>query len=271
MEVKMKKNNWVLFGITVLLLQESLSAQGALTVDRSRLVYNEGEKSVSVNVTNRNEKDPYLAQVWLENEKGEKTSGHMMVLPPLQRVEAGAKTVVRLQAPSAGSSLPSDRESVLYFNLREIPPKSDKANTLTLALQTRLKVFYRPKGLVVDPMLDTVPGTETLTLTRQGNTYVVNNPTPYHFTFVGARSSLTEKGVENFEPEMVVPKGTVALKTSVGLGENPVLIFVNDYGSQRELPFSCNLEHCRAGSVRVPPLSKSVANEVTEEKGNVKY
>ncbi|NIG46424.1 fimbria/pilus periplasmic chaperone [Enterobacter sp. Acro-832] len=249
----MKKSNRVLWGLTALLLQGSLPAHAALTVDRSRLVYNEGEKSVSVNVTNRNENDPYLAQAWLENEQEEKTTGQLMALPPVQRVEPGAKTLVRLQTLSDVSSLPSDRESVFYFNLREIPPKSDKANTLTLALQTRLKVFYRPKGLMVDPMLDTVPGTETLTLTRQGDKYVVNNPTPYHFSFVEARSSLKGKGIENFEPEMVAPKGTVTLKPSASaLGNSPVLMFVNDYGSQRLLPFSCSGNICKAGKVQIP-------------------
>lgn len=37
-------------------------AHAALTVDRSRLILNEGQKSVSLNVTNQNKQDPYLAQ-----------------------------------------------------------------------------------------------------------------------------------------------------------------------------------------------------------------
>jgi P pilus assembly chaperone PapD len=48
---------------------------------------------------------------------------------------------VKVQALPAAKSLPQDRETVYYFNLREIPPRSDKANTLQIALQTRIKLF----------------------------------------------------------------------------------------------------------------------------------
>lgn len=47
-----------------------------------------------------------------------------MVLPPVQRIEAGAKSAVRVQVLPDVSKLPKDRESVFWFNLREIPPRS---------------------------------------------------------------------------------------------------------------------------------------------------
>lgn len=229
-------------------------AYAALTVDRSRLIYNEGEKSISVNVTNRNTQDPYLAQGWMEDENEKKLSEPLMVLPPVQRVEPDGKTMVRIQALPGISKLPKDRESVFYFNLREIPPKNSKPNTLTLAMQTRLKVFFRPSALKVDPMADTVPGVETLTLLRTGDRFVIHNPTSYHISFVEARSSLKGKGLENFEPVMVEPKGKADLPASAAkLGTSPVLMFVNDYGSQRLLPFSCSGSSCKAGKVEMVP------------------
>lgn len=248
------KAKWVSLAVLVMMVwSHATVAEAALTVDRSRLIFNEGDKSISVNVTNRNERDPYLAQGWMEDEREKKITGPLMVLPPVQRVEAGGKTLVRLQALPEISTLPTDRESVFYFNLREIPPKSDKPNVLTLAMQTRLKVFYRPKTLKVDPMADVVPGIETLTLNREGNRYVVNNPTPYHFTFVEVRSSLNGKGIAEFEPDMVAPKSTLTLKVDAGkVGNTPVLMLVNDYGSQRLLPFSCSGNTCRAGKVELP-------------------
>ncbi|WP_421356698.1 fimbria/pilus periplasmic chaperone [Pseudocitrobacter faecalis] len=251
----MNKGIW---GLVMLLLLGTVPAHGALTVDRSRLIYNEGEQSVSLNVTNRNEREPYLAQGWMENEKEEKLTGLLMVLPPVQRVEAGAKTLVRLQALPDLYDLPKDRESVFYFNLREIPPKSEKPNVLTLAMQTRLKVFFRPKSIKVDEMADVVPGIEKLTLTKQGESYLINNPTPYHFSFVEARTSIQGKGIENFEPIMVAPDDTIALPvSSIALGHSPVLVFVNDYGSQRLLQFSCQEKTCQAGNVLIPENKKS--------------
>ena len=46
-------------------------AQAALSVERSRVIFNEGEKSVGLSVKNNNTQDPYLAQGWRENEKEE--------------------------------------------------------------------------------------------------------------------------------------------------------------------------------------------------------
>ncbi|WP_024547673.1 fimbrial biogenesis chaperone [Siccibacter turicensis] len=246
----------IYFGLlTVLLAASACSTAGAaLTVDRSRLIMNESDKSVSINVTNRNEREPYLAQGWMEDEKEQKLSGPLMVLPPVQRVEAGAKTLMRIQPLPEISSLPKDRESVFYFNLREIPPKSTKPNVLVLAMQTRLKVFWRPDSLKVDANADTVPGTQTLSLTRQDNQYIINNPTPYHFSFVEIRKSLTGQGLDNFEAVMVAPKSTAAIKTPVSeVGNAPVLMFVNDYGSQRLLSFTCAGMLCKAGKIISPP------------------
>lgn len=249
--------------ILIIPVLSGLSAGGAhaaLTVDRSRLVFNEGEKSISLNVTNRNEAAPYLAQGWMEDGDEKKIPGPLMVLPPVQRVEAGGKTLVRIQTLPDTASLPEDRESVFYFNLREIPPKSDKKNVLTLAMQTRLKVFWRPQSIKVDPMLDTLPGTENLTLTKQGDKYKVNNPTPYHFSFVEVRRSKKGTGLGQFEPVMVPPKGSIMLSPSVAeLGNTPVLMYVNDYGSQRLLPFMCEGSTCKAGKPEVPAVQTAQA------------
>lgn len=256
---------YTLTGIFALSLLATAVQPGyaALTVDRSRLIYNEGEKSISVNVTNRNTHDPYLAQGWMEDESEKKLTEPLMVLPPVQRVEPDGKTMVRIQALPVISKLPKDRESVFWFNLREIPPKSTKPNTLTLAMQTRLKVFYRPQSLKVDPMADTVPGLDTLTLSRDGDKYVVHNPTSYHVSFVEARASLKGKGLEGFEPVMVEPKGKAGIPVKAStLGSTPVLMFVNDYGSQRLLPFSCSGNTCKAGKVEMvpqPPQPNTVA------------
>ncbi|WP_249226390.1 fimbria/pilus periplasmic chaperone, partial [Entomohabitans teleogrylli] len=225
----------------------------ALTIDRSRLVLNEGDKSVSVGVANRNTQDPYLVQVWMENEQEKKITGPLMIVPPLQRIEPDGKTLVRVQALPDITSLPKDRESVFWFNLREIPPRNEKANVLTLVMQTRLKVFYRPKSLVISPTADTVPGAGTLTLSRKGTAIVVNNPTPYHFSFVELRNGVRGNRIEGFDPSMVAPGSSLKLNVPASsIGNSPTLVFVNDYGSQRLLPFTCTGNTCKAGKPENP-------------------
>lgn len=122
----------------------SLTAHASVTPDRTRLVFNESDKSISVTLRNNNEKLPYLAQSWLEDEKGNKITSPLAVLPPVQRIDAMMNGQVKIQALPDIHTLPSDRESLFYYNVREIPPKSGKANTLQIALQTRIKLFWRP-------------------------------------------------------------------------------------------------------------------------------
>lgn len=54
---------------------------------------------------------------------------------------------------------------------------------------------------------------------------------------------------------MIAPKSTLALNPPASeLGNTPVLIFVNDFGSQRLLPFTCGGASCKAGKVTKPAV-----------------
>ncbi|MBC3379050.1 fimbria/pilus periplasmic chaperone [Serratia fonticola] len=224
-------------------------AQAAISLDRTRVVFPGNEKSVSLTVRNQNSELPYLAQGWLEDAQGTKLEGNsaFTVLPPVQRVEPKGQTQLKIQAMPGASLLPQDRESLYYFNLREIPPKSDKANVLQIALQTRVKMFYRPAALAeAAAKQQATPYQEQLTLTKTGDSYTVNNPTPYFVTLIGASAKKGGEVLKGFEPLMVPPKGSIALKGSAAaLGGAPVLVYVNDYGGQPALTFRCAGSTCQ--------------------------
>ena len=229
---------WLALGV-------SQSANAAVALDRTRVIFDGGKDATSVNITNNNTQLPYLAQGWIENEAGEKITSPLIVLPPVQRLEPGKQSQVKVQALPAAKALPQDRETVFYFNLREIPPRSDKANTLQIALQTRIKLFYRPQAITPTQQDLSTPWQQKLTLTRQGDSYQVNNPTPYYVTLVDARSSKDGKTLEGFEPVMVAPKGSQALGLAAKvLGNTPYLAYVNDYGGRPVLAFTCRGETC---------------------------
>ncbi|WP_180821401.1 fimbria/pilus periplasmic chaperone, partial [Vibrio parahaemolyticus] len=61
------------------------------------------------------------------------TKGAILATPPLQRIEPTSNSLVRLSTTPELSKLPQDRESVFYFNLREVPPKSNDGNILQIA------------------------------------------------------------------------------------------------------------------------------------------
>ncbi|ELY2794282.1 fimbria/pilus periplasmic chaperone [Cronobacter dublinensis] len=222
-------------------------AFAAIALDRTRVVYNGEEKSISLNISNENKNLPYLAQAWIEDAQGNKIASPLTVLPPVQRVEPGAKSQVKVQAAPAAASLPQDKETLFYFNLREIPPRSNKPNTLQIALQTRIKLFYRPAAIALDKT-QAAEGdwVEKVTLTRQGDKFVVNNPTPYFLTIVEGAPSAKGNPV-GFEPVMVSPKGSATIAASAAaFGNSPVLTYVNDYGGRPKIQFSCGGATCTA-------------------------
>lgn len=222
-------------------------AFAAIALDRTRVVYNGEEKSISLNISNENKNLPYLAQAWIEDAQGNKVTSPLTVLPPVQRVEPGAKSQVKVQASAAAATLPQDKETLFYFNLREIPPRSNKPNTLQIALQTRIKLFYRPAAIALDKT-QAAEGdwVEKVTLTRQGDKLVVNNPTPYFLTIVEGAPSVKGNPVA-FEPVMVSPKGSATIAASAAaFGNSPVLTYVNDYGGRPKIQFSCGGATCTA-------------------------
>lgn len=226
------------------------SAHAAIALDRTRVIFNGGQSSVSLNVSNENKHLPYLAQGWIEDEQGKKIQSPLTVLPPVQRIEPGKPSQVKIQALPVVNMLAQDRESLYYFNLREIPPKSSKPNTLQIALQTRIKLFYRPESIAIDN--NAPPPQEKLTLSRQGDKYIVNNPTPYFVTIVDAGNSKTNS-IKDFEPMMISPRGSQQLTVSASaVGSNPVLTYVNDYGGRPQLSFSCSSNICSVVPEKMP-------------------
>lgn len=74
--------------LALLVAAASFTTHASVTPDRTRLVFNEGDKSISVTLRNNDPKQPYLAQSWMEDEKGNKISSPLTVLPPVQRIDA---------------------------------------------------------------------------------------------------------------------------------------------------------------------------------------
>ena len=73
------------------------TAYGAIALDRTRVVFDGDLKSISLNVSNQNKQLPYLAQGWMEDEAGNKIQSPFTVLPPVQRIDAGKPSQVKIQ------------------------------------------------------------------------------------------------------------------------------------------------------------------------------
>ncbi|RTF45642.1 fimbria/pilus periplasmic chaperone, partial [Serratia marcescens] len=78
-----------LLTVTLLGGMVTQQAQAAIALDRTRVIFDGSQNSVSLNVSNQNKQLPYLAQGWIEDEQGNKIQSPLTVLPPVQRIEPG--------------------------------------------------------------------------------------------------------------------------------------------------------------------------------------
>ncbi|MBT0646891.1 fimbria/pilus periplasmic chaperone, partial [Escherichia coli] len=90
---------------------------------------------------------------------------------------------IRIVKQATTRQLPGDRESLFYFNLREVPPKntsaSEERSVMQVAMQSRIKLFCRPEaiskksGELTEMRMEISANADGLT---------VHNPTPYYIT-----------------------------------------------------------------------------------------
>jgi len=230
------REKWVSTILGTLWLLTS-TAEATVNLDRTRIIFDASQPSFSLMVVNDDRTSPALAQAWLEDEKGSRTGLPLVVVPPVQRLEAGAHSQVRITALPQASGLPGDRESLFYFNLRGIPPRADKPNILRLAVQTRVKLFYRPAALIVR---SGSPWMAKLALIRTREGYRLDNPTPYYVTLVDLKSQRGHSA--DITPRTIAPRSSTQLKSPPL--EKPVLTYIDDYGARPELTFSCRGSVC---------------------------
>jgi len=218
----------------------SISAYSAVTLDRTRIIFPGSEKSINVTISNDNPEEAYLAQSWIEDLQGNKlTKGAILATPPLQRIEPSSTSLVRLSTTPELSKLPQDRESVFYFNLREVPPKSTDGNTLQIALQSRVKLFYRPHAILAE---SETKWAHKVTLTKIAKGYRINNNTPFNLTVIGLGNSKAASEQNSFDVVMIPPK-SIQDVVSPALS-TPYLTYINDYGGKPTLAFRCQGDTC---------------------------
>lgn len=237
--MKMKLSYFLLIIVSNFLA--TAPAFSAIALDRTRGIYPGSEKSIGFNIANENKEKPYLAQAWIEDSNGKKSTRYFSLMPELQRVEPGNKSTIRINAMPSVDTLPQDRESLFYFNIREIPPKSDRPNTVQLALQTKIKLFYRPKSIIPEKYSRQ---DDKLILHIKQNGYEVENPTPYYMTVLGIAGGKAPNLLKNSKPVMLAPFSKALFKSE--RFATPYITTINDFGGKPALQFICNSDLCKA-------------------------
>lgn len=224
--------------LCLMVLGTALNVQAAINLDRTRIVFPESDKASSLKVDNQSKALPYLALSWIEDENGRKEDSHFMALPPIQRIEAGASSQVRIVKQAAASQLPKDRESLFYFNLREVPPKSsvgEERSVMQVAMQSRIKLFWRPKAITKKPGEQSEMRME-ITATSSGLT--VHNPTPYYITLAWLSKNARTQ-LPGFDSLMIAPFATASASTGDYHGSYYSVGYIDDYGALKKVDVNC--------------------------------
>lgn len=273
----LKKETKKIIGITALLLP-SVFAWAGVQVIGTRVVLYEDKGVASLPVENSGTR-PLLVQAWVDD--GQDTGGpaeenmtSFDVTPELSRLDGGKQNILRIMlnedekvkevsAPQTPQNarvvktcpqpLPRDRESVCFLNIKEIPEAAKGQNVLQIAMRSRLKLFFRPIGLIDKSspeeaytqlkwsvVKNSAPHAATQeekanqsNESKQHSAYSLqaDNPTPYFITL----SSLMVDGHKEGVPVevMVPPLGRAMYPLGKLLGAKELSYkTINDYGAE---------------------------------------
>ncbi|SCK16976.1 fimbria/pilus periplasmic chaperone [Vogesella sp. LIG4] len=214
-----------------------INSQANVVITGTRVIYNQSDREVTVKMDNVGQ-EPALVQVWADRGAAKssptKADAPFLITPPIFRIDPSKGQSIRLIF--SGADLPRDRESVFWLNMLDIPPAPSKGqqNYLQMAIQTRIKIFYRPSKLPGSP--DEAAEKLNWHIISQGNEQFlrVQNSTPYHVSInfaaieVNGQEYRTDSG-------MVPPLGSIDLKikdlkTKPASSSSIKFESINDYG-----------------------------------------
>ncbi|HHH1368275.1 TPA: molecular chaperone [Yersinia enterocolitica] len=211
------------------------SVQASVVISGTRVIYAEKQKEVTVKVNNMGS-GPVVLQSWIDsgdvNALPETLKVPFILTPPINRVEPNKSQTLRISY--TGGALPVDKESVFWLNVLEIPAKVDSAskqNYLQMAYRSRIKLFFRPAGLVGNAN----EAAKSLVWTKVPGGLKATNPTPFHISLVtvGVNGGGKKSQVEG---QMISPKNSLTFSfPGGGSGSTVDFEFVNDYGAINKL------------------------------------
>jgi P pilus assembly chaperone PapD len=204
----MKLNKTSLF-LTTLAMAWSAFSTASVHLSANRLIYKEAKGEAALTAKN-DEKRNYLVQSWLDASGNPEITAKQLpfvVTPPLFQLVSGSENII--QVVYQGTGLPTDRESLLWLNVRGVPSLTEQEqnlkNKLSVAVTERIKVIFRPKGLADDSA--SAIGKIEWQRGSNGMVHVVNN-SPYYVILnkIAINNTEVKVSAEN-NNTVIAPKG----------------------------------------------------------------
>lgn len=217
--------------LLALMLTSAAGAYADISLNTTRVIFDGKNKEASLIV--RNGANPVLIQSWLEsNTPDDKGELPFAITPTLARMQVNGQQLLRVLYAGGANAMPSDRESVLWVNVQEIPQQAESENSLQIAIRQRIKLFFRPTGLTGTAAeapaalrwsIDSADGKQVLK---------VQNPTAFHVSTTGIDLGSGADKQRVSEPVMIAPgeSKTFALKSAAASNSAVNFTAINDYG-----------------------------------------
>lgn len=216
-------------GMALMLSLHWATATAGVLLGGTRVILSEKDREASIPMKNTGSA-AYVVQAWTDAGEG-KNKTPFLVTPPLSRLDPGMENILRILRVPA--SLPSDRESVFWLNVKEIPEKSGEENVLQIAVRTRIKMFYRPTGLPGKALESREQLQWAVSAGDKGAAVLkVGNPTPYHITLTSLNIN---GGQQEINADMLAPFGELVYPlTAIKAPQEVQVNFstLNDYGGE---------------------------------------
>ncbi|NHB88203.1 fimbrial biogenesis chaperone [Photorhabdus tasmaniensis] len=186
-------------------------AEGGFGINATRIIFLQDKAEATVSVRNTTTNIPYLVTAKVSTTVDGKGKTPFYVSPPLFRLDPQGTNTLRILGDT--SQLPTDRESVFYFNATAIPGsnapgrrfESAQVNgRLAYAIGNTIKLFYRPTGLVGTPE----QAYKALRFTHAPGGVQVSNNFPYHISFTQIKVAGVPVKFSDSHPQMLAPFST---------------------------------------------------------------
>lgn len=203
-----------------LMMAGSTAAQAGIIIGGTRVIFDGSKKEASLSVNNPDD-SPYLVQSWIDMPSEGAGKVPFIITPPLYRLDKGQKNIERIVLTG---TLPQDRESLFWLNIKSIPSATTAVNSLQIAVKSRIKLIYRPAGLKRSTPEEQA---SKLIWRRVGDHIQVTNPTNYVMNF----NEITVGGKQLQNVSWVLPHSTATLPLPSQVSNGAVVFkIINDYG-----------------------------------------
>ncbi|EAA2615841.1 molecular chaperone [Salmonella enterica] len=216
-------------GFYVLIISSIIMpAHAGIVIYGTRVIYPADKKEVLVQLMNQGNRSS-LVQSWIDDGDSslppEKIHVPFMITPPVAKVAGNSGQQLKIK--KMAHMLPNNKESLFFLNVLDIPPNNPDnvgKNVLKFAMQNRIKLFYRPKGISSVNMHTF----QKLSMKRNGSIYSIKNDAANWITVTEVKANNVKI---NNESIMLAPLSSADVALKSANANQYKMTIIDDHGN----------------------------------------